>query len=161
MHELNNVDIKDFPKNAKMCFVGYNDDVKDFDKFKDLICYFTTSTISKDVWGDGWDCCYRVKNVPNITNDNKNNFYIVHIKNFLVEEFFGIESYTYQKDNWKTIIDDFRLNITPKMINSGFGGWLYKETSSKKCDAITLGSDTTFSKFMKHFKKYELKFYKY
>lgn len=159
MYNIKEISINDIPKNAKLCFIGNNEDIKDKD-YKGLICYFTTCDISKDIIGESWGCFYRSFYPPKITKDNMEKFFIVYIKDFLTENQFGVETYTYQKDNWTTL-DDIRPNISTKMINSGFGGWLYKGTKGDKCDATSLGSNTTFTKFMKYFKGYNNFFYKY
>ena len=159
MYNIKEISINDIPKNAKLCFIGNNEDIKDKD-YKGLICYFTTCDISKDIIGESWGCFYRSFYPPKITKDNMGKFFIVYIKDFLTENQFGVETYTYQKDNWTTL-DDIRPNISTKMINSGFGGWLYKGTKDDKCDATSLGSNTTFTKFMKYFKGYNNFFYKY
>jgi hypothetical protein len=159
MYKIKEIAINDIPKNAKLCFIGNNEDIKDKD-YKGLICYFTTCDISKDIIGESWGCFYRSFYPPKITKDNMEKFFIVYIKDFLTENQFGVETYTYQKDNWTTL-DDIRPNISTKMINSGFGGWLYKGTKGDKCDATSLGSNTTFTKFMKYFKGYNNFFYKY
>ena len=159
MLKIKEISANDVPKNAKLCFVGNNDDIKDAN-YRGLICYFTTCDIREDVTGESWGCFYRSFYPPKITKDNVENFFVVYIKDFLTENQFGVETYTYQKDNWTTL-DDIRPNISTKMINSGFGGWLYKGTKGDKCDAISLGSNTTFTKFMKYFKGYNNFFYKY
>ena len=163
MLKIKEISVNDVPKNAKLCFIGNNEDIKDKD-YKGLICYFTTCDITKDLWGEAWECVYRVFNTPKITKENKDKFFIVYVKDFLSENTFGIETYThrylYQKDNWYTL-EDIRPNLSTKMINSGFGGWLYKSTKGGKCDGKTLDSNTTFTKFMKYFKDYSNFFYIY
>ena len=47
------------------------------------------------------------------------------------------------------------------MINSGFGGWLLKETKDNKCNNVIINSNTNFKTFMRFFKDYDINFYKY
>lgn len=58
-------------------------------------------------------------------------------------------------------LDYMRLKSTPKMINSGFDGQLLKKTKDNKCNDIIIDSNTNFKTFMRLFKCYDIKFYKY
>ena len=160
MLKLEQIDIDKIPSNAKLCFIGKNKELSSNKVYNDLICYFTTKDIKNEVWGKDWGKKYSCDSTPQINEDNKDEFYLVHITNFYTCENFGIEQYVYQKDYWTTI-GEIRPNLTIKMVNSGFGGWLYKSNDLCKCDAEVLGSNTTFIEFMTHFGEYNNFFYKY
>lgn len=160
MDKMKKIDSFDIPSTAKLCFVGHSKDITNYNEYNDLTFYFTTENIKEKVFGEDWKNKYNSFNTPYINDKNKDNFYILHIKNFLSEKIFGVETYSYQKDSWNTL-DYMRLNITPKMINSGFGGWLLKETKDNKCNNVIIDSNTNFKTFMRLFKGYDIKFYKY
>lgn len=145
----NKIDIKDIPFNAKLCFVGNDDN-------NQLCCYFTTNKI-EDVWGKDWEYNYNKNNKPKIYKE-EDCFYIILIKNFIKNEINGIETISYQKDNWLTF-ENLRIPMSIKTINSGGCAWLIKKSKNKKCDDIVLNSNTNAKTFLKFFKEYDMDFY--
>jgi hypothetical protein len=160
MDKMKKIDIVDIPSTAKLCFVGHSKDIANYNEYNDLTFYFTTENIKENVFGKDWSNDYISFNVPHIYEENKDKFFVLHIENFLTEEIFGVETYSFQKDGWITL-DYMRLKLTPKMINSGFGGWLLKKTKDNKCNDVIIDSNTNFKTFMRLFKGYDIKFYKY
>lgn len=140
---------------SKLCFVG-NDEKSFSNNYKSICLYFTNKDIKKEVWGHDWNLKYNSNKGPIISKKDYKNFYIVYIKDFITEENNGVETFTYQKDGW-----EINKIMSPKNINSGFGGWLLKETKNKKCDDLVLSSNNTFDEIMDKFKNYNIKIYQY
>lgn len=146
------VSVENIPSAAKLCFVckANNDDKK-------LYCYFTIKNM-KNVWGKDWQYCYNRDNIPTLCSD-EDYFYVLIINDFITEELNGIETISYQKDGWKTF-EDLRISLPTKTINSGGCAWMIKKSKNKKCDDIIINSNTNVKTFLKHFKGYNMEFYR-
>ena len=155
--KIKNVDINEIPDDAKLCFVG-NFPYIDVG-YNDLVCYFTTLDVKREVWGYKWKEKYNKNNLPTIKG-NEDKFFVVHLKDYITDVRDGVEIFSYQRDGWRTV-NEMMLSLSTKTINSGFCGWFMKYNSSNKCDYDVITSNTTFNQFIDYFGNYEMDAYGY